>query len=298
MASIEGTAADYQWVSGASDPRVSVVIPCRNAEQWLGTQLTALLQQDYPGPLEIIVGDNGSTDGSVALANRHPGVTVVDASATRGPNHARNTAAKRAGGDIVLTCDADDIVDPGWVSGMVRALRAYDLVAGRLDYESLNPEFGRKAAENAEFRSRLGFLPTAAGANFGIRASALRALGGWDESLQGGGDDTELCWRAQLAGYRFGWANDAVVRYRLRSGDAAVIKQAYQGARWLPLIVRRFRRQGMSVRPVILKALRYSGYLLVAAPLALLVPRVRREWLRRAALGAGVVRGLFRRDPA
>lgn len=298
MKSTTDTAADYQWVSGASDPRVSVVIPCRNAEQWLGTQLTALTQQDYPGPIEIIVGDNGSTDGSTAVARLHPGVVVVDASAVRGPNHARNAGAQRARGDIVLTCDADDIVDPGWVSAMVRALRQFDLVAGQLDYESLNPEFGRQAADNAEFRSRLGFLPTAAGANFGIRASALQTLGGWDESFQGGGDDTELCWRAQLAGYRFGWAYDAVVRYRLRSGDAAVIKQAYQGARWLPLMVRRFRRRGMPLRPIFMKALRYTGYLVVAAPLALFVPRIRREWLRRAALGAGVVRGLFRRDPA
>jgi cellulose synthase/poly-beta-1,6-N-acetylglucosamine synthase-like glycosyltransferase len=295
--STDDNAADHQRAPGPSDPRVSVVIPCRNAAPWLGTQLAALAQQDYPEPIEIIIADNGSTDDSATIASRHPGVVVVDASTRRGPNHARNVGANRATGDIVLTCDADDIVDRGWATGMVRALRHLDLVAGRLDYESLNPEFGRRAAENLEFRSRLGFLPTAAGANFGIRMSVLRALGGWDDSFQGGGDDTELCWRAQIAGYRFGWADDAVVRYRLRSGDAAVIKQAYQGARWLPLLVRRFRRQGMSLRPIVSKAFRYAGYLLAAAPLALVVPRIRREWLRRGALGAGVVRGLFRRDP-
>jgi hypothetical protein len=63
-------------------------------------------------------------------------------------------------------------------------------------------------------------------------------------------------------------------------------------------MVRRFRHQGMSLRPVVFKALRYAGYLVAAAPLALVVPRIRRQWLRRAALGAGVVRGLFRRDPS
>jgi glycosyltransferase involved in cell wall biosynthesis len=286
------------WVSGNSNPSVTVVIPCRNAGPLLGMQLAAIAQQDYPGPIEIIVGDNGSSDDSVAIASRHPGVIVVDASSRRGPNHARNVGASRATGDVVLTCDADDIADPGWVSAMVRGLRRYDLVAGELDYETLNPEHGRRAAENSELHSRLGFLPTAAGANFGIRIPVLRALGGWDDSLQGGGDDTELCWRAQLAGYRFGEAQGAVVRYRLRSGDAAVAKQAYQGARWLPSLVRRFRPHGMSLRPIAVKALRYSGYLVAAAPLVPLVPRIRREWLRRAALGAGVVRGLFRRDPA
>lgn len=279
---------------GTRAATVSVVVPVRDGAETIAAQLDALTRQGHPEPFEIIVADNGSSDDTRAIASRYPGVRVVDASARRGPNHARNVGARHATGALILTCDADDIAPPGWVTAMADALADADLVGGRLDYLTLNPEHGARAAANAEFSGRLGFLPSAAGASFGIRASALWALGGWDEALQGGGDDTDLCWRAQLAGYRFAWVEEPAMQYRLRRGTGAVVRQAYAGARWLPTIVRRFRRQGMPLRPLIMKAVRFSGYLVVMAVPALVVPRIRVEWMRRAALGAGLVRGLRR----
>ena len=289
---MEDTTEGYQGT-----PLVSVVIPCRNGGGTLGAQLAALAAQDYAGPIEIIVADNGSTDDTAAIARAHPGVRVIDASGRTGPNHARNVGADAAVGAVILACDADDIATTGWVTAMVRALRDHDVVAGHLDYHALNPSpEATRASERFEGRSRLGFLPTAAGANFGIRTPVLRALGGWDASIGGGGDDSELCWRAQLAGYRFGFADDAVMQYRLRSDTTAVMKQAYRGATWTPLIFRRFRRAGMPVGPLLRKAVRFGGYLVVAAPGALFSRRIRREWLRRGALAAGFARGMFRRD--
>jgi glycosyltransferase involved in cell wall biosynthesis len=273
---------------------VSVVIPCRNGAATLGQQLEALAGQDYPGPIEIIVADNGSGDDTAALAASHPGVRLVDASGIQGPNHARNLGADQSHGQVILTCDADDVVAPGWVSAMVRALEEHDLAGGPLEYARLNPGV---VPPPAEFHSRFGFLPTAAGANFGIRADVLRSLGGWDGSFGYGPDDTELCWRAQLAGYRFGWADDALVHYRLRATHGARVKQAFEGGSRIPLLLRRFRSKGMPVAPMARKALRWIGYLTAAAPAALLVPRIRAEWLRRAALGAGFVRGLIRTPP-
>ncbi len=272
-----------------------MIIPCKDAGQWLGAQLDALRAQDYPGPLEVIVADNGSTDDSRQVATNRPGVRVVDASERRGPNFARNLGVSHATGEIILTCDADDVVETRWVTAMVAALGDHDLVAGRLDYETLNPGQGAAVEDRLEKDSRLGFLPAAATSNFGIRAEVLRALGGWDETLDYGFEDAELSWRAQLAGYRFGRADDAVVRYRLRTTTSAVTKQAYRGAQNLPVMVRRFRSQGMSLRPIVVKGLRFGGYLILAAPLALFSRRIRTEWLRKAAVVAGVVRGMFRR---
>jgi GT2 family glycosyltransferase len=110
-----------------------------------------------------------------------------------------------------------------------------------------------------------------------------------------GFEDAELSWRAQLAGYRFGRAENAVVRYRLRTTTGAVAKQAYRGAQGLPVMARRFHSQGMSLRPLAWKALRFAGYLVLTAPLTPFSRRIRTEWLRKAAIGAGVVRGMFRR---
>jgi glycosyltransferase involved in cell wall biosynthesis len=275
--------------------RVSVVIPCKNAEPWIGTQLDALAHQDYPGPIEIIVADNGSDDASRDIVGRNPGVRLVDASARRGPNYARNTGATLAQGDLILTCDADDIVDHHWVMAMAAALAEYDLVVGRLDFQTLNPESGSHTEARVPPGPRLGFLPGCGAGNFGIRAEVFRALGGWDDSMDYGFEDTELCWRAQLAGYRLGRADDAVVQYRLRTETTKIVRDAYHGAQNLPVLVRRFRGQGMSLRPIIWRAMSFVGYLVVASPAALFSHRIRTEWLRKAAVAAGVVRGMFRR---
>ena len=274
---------------------VSVVIPCWNAEPWIGAQLDALAHQDYAGPIEIIVADNGSDDASRDIVARTPGVRLIDASARRGPNYARNTGAMQAGGDLILTCDADDIVDHHWVMAMAVALADYDLVVGPLDFLTLNPDSGAHTEGRIRPGPRLGFLPGCGAGNFGIRAEVFRALGGWDESMGYGFEDTELCWRAQLAGYRLGRADDAVVQYRLRTDTDTIVKSAYRSAQNLPVLVRRFRGQGMSLRPVIWRGMRFAGYLVVAAPLALFNRRIRTEWLRKAAVAAGVVRGMFRR---
>ena len=70
-------------------------------------------------------------------------------------------------------------------------------------------------------------LPCAVSANLAIWADVLHDLGGWSGEYEAGGEDTELSWRAQLAGYRLGFAPDAVVYYRFRSGLWDTARQAY-----------------------------------------------------------------------
>ncbi|MFA7097562.1 MAG: glycosyltransferase, partial [Gammaproteobacteria bacterium] len=70
---------------GAGEPvKLSVIIPCLNAERTIGEQLAALAGQRWPERWEVIVADNGSTDGTLAVvrsfADRLPGLRVVDAS--------------------------------------------------------------------------------------------------------------------------------------------------------------------------------------------------------------------------
>lgn len=276
-------------------PSVTVVIPCRNAAPWLGEQLAAVTAQDYAGPLEVIVADNGSTDDSREIAAAWPGVTVLDASAVRGPNHARNVGSRAGGGSLILTCDADDVVDGGWVSAMVAALADFDLVGGHLEVDSLNPPEVRRRPLAAAV-PKYGFLPIVSGGNFGIRRTVLEALGGWNEEFTGGPDDTELCWRAQLAGYRYGRTPDAVVHYRYRTTARAAARQAYDGGRRIPTLIRTFRHAGMSYRGIALRVVRFAGYLVAMLPLLPFSRRIRIEWVRRASLGWGFVRGLVSRS--
>ncbi len=276
-------------------PSVSVIVPCRDAEATLGAQLAALAAQDYAGPIEVIVADNGSIDGSATLAAGFDGVRVIDASAVRGPNHARNAGARSATGDLILTCDADDLASEGWVAAMSAALGDADLVGGGLDYSRLNPSYQAWPDPEEFERPRFGYLRSASGANFGIRRQVLEALGGWDESVDGGPDDTELCWRAQLAGYRFAYVPGAVVHYRLRHTSRALVRQGYEGGLRLSMLFERFRERGLRVGPIAATAVRHGAYLAVAWPLAVVSRRHRLQWSRRLGVGVGFVRGMLGR---
>ena len=272
---------------------VTVVVPCKDSGKTIDEQLQALAGQDYTGPLEVIVVDNGSVDESAYLAGRWPNVKVVTALDRQSPNHARNVGANAASGDLILTCDADDVVAAHWVSAMAEGLKKFDLVGGPLDFALLNADTQRWPQRDHGLPLRYTFLPAATGANFGIRSSVLADLGGWDESFDGGPDDTELCWRAQLAGYDLGFAPGGLVHYRLRSTTSDLAKQAYSGGRKIPQLARRFRGEGMPYRGLLGRAFRFGGYIVFAAPLALFSRRIRMEWIRRVALAAGFSRGLL-----
>jgi glycosyltransferase involved in cell wall biosynthesis len=211
---------------------ISVIIPAYNASATLAEQLEALAGQDYEGDWEVLVVDNGSSDGTASLARRYadrlPACTITEGR-RRGHAAPRNDGARAARGELLAYCDADDIVAPGWLSALAEASRRYELVGGWLDTEPLNDEVARSwhgAFPRDGLRSWL--LPCAASANFAIWAEVLRDLGGWSSKYEAGGEDTELCWRAQVAGYRLGFAPDAVVRYRYRTGVWQTARQAWR----------------------------------------------------------------------
>src|SRR5438874_3103618 len=83
----------------AATPAVSVVIPVLNGERFLGEQLAALSEQEVEGGFEVLACDNGSRDGSIAVAHSFDdrlNLRIVDATARRGQTYARNLGAALA----------------------------------------------------------------------------------------------------------------------------------------------------------------------------------------------------------
>ena len=105
-------------------PRVSIIIPCRNGAAWLGEAIESCLGQSWPN-LQIIVVDNGSTDGSLDLAKRYEarGITVLTCERA-GASAARNVGLKHADGDLIQFLDADDILDADKIRRQVERLDA------------------------------------------------------------------------------------------------------------------------------------------------------------------------------
>ncbi|WP_406195082.1 glycosyltransferase [Kitasatospora sp. NBC_01560] len=238
-----------------SAPRVglvSVVMPARNAEPTLAAQLEALRRQTYPDQWELVVVENGSSDGTPALLRswqrRMPQLRVVDVAGACGVNGARNIGCRCARGEFVLCCDADDVVAPGWMAALVDALRTSPAVGGALERRLLNTRVALAARPPKEADALLdtfGFLPYPAGANCGFHKELWARLGGFDESYRYGGDDVEFFWRAQLAGYRLAFSPDAVVHYRLRGDAPAIARQLYRYGRSHPKLYRDFAGHGM-----------------------------------------------------
>jgi glycosyltransferase involved in cell wall biosynthesis len=211
---------------------VSVVVPAYNAAATLAEQLEALAAQRYDGDWEVVLVDNGSTDGTADLARRYSArfdaFRIVHGGPRRGHSAPRNAGAKAARGELLAFCDADDVVAPGWLAAMAAAARHYDLVGGWLDVRPLNDDATRSwHSPWPRDRLRSWLLPYAVSANIAVWADVLHALDGWSADYEAGGEDTELSWRAQLAGYRLGFAPDAVVYYRYRSGIRQMARQAY-----------------------------------------------------------------------
>jgi glycosyltransferase involved in cell wall biosynthesis len=272
-----------------SAPTVSVIIPVRNGADTLAEQLAALAGQTYESPWEIVVADNGSTDGTLALARswaeRLPNVSVVDASLRPGSSYARNFGAEHATGEFLAFCDADDVVVPGWIAALVAGAREYDAVTGLQDVTVINSTAVQATRPmRAEGLPQSRFLPYAPSCNLGVWASVFAATGGFDEDYPQS-HDVEWSWRAQLASYTLGFAPGAVVHYRYRASSRGVFRQAYVSGLDAARLYRDYRSRGLS-RPGFTRALRTWGFLVARLPY-LRSPERRGVWIRRAGESAG-----------
>ena len=107
-------------------PRLSVVVPAYQVEEYLADCLASILEQSY-GALEVVVVDDGSSDATGTIADRiaaeDPRVTVIH-QANAGLGAARNNGARAATGEYLAFADSDDLVVPGAYAAMVGSLES------------------------------------------------------------------------------------------------------------------------------------------------------------------------------
>ena len=213
-------------------PKLSVIIACRDAQSYLGVQLAALARQECPVPWELILADNGSTDHTVALAEswreRLP-LRVVDASQVLGAGPARNAGVEQARGEWIGFCDADDEAGEGWLAALCAALEHHPFVAGSFEGHRLNSP---RTLRSRPLDQQTGLqcsspavgLPHAGAGNMGIHRSVLLEVGGFDPAVRYL-QDTDLCWRVQLAGYPLTFVPELRMHVRLRSTLRTMYRQ-------------------------------------------------------------------------
>ncbi|MGF1563206.1 MAG: glycosyltransferase family 2 protein [Geminicoccaceae bacterium] len=108
----------------SATPLISVIITCYNNAAYIGAAIESVLAQDYARK-EIIVVDNGSSDGSLEIMRAFvPAIRLISHD-VRGPGAARNRGMREASGDFFALLDGDDVWLAGKLSAQVRALRQY-----------------------------------------------------------------------------------------------------------------------------------------------------------------------------
>ena len=222
-----------------SRPTVTVIIPCYNAEKYIGETLKSVLSQTWPA-IEIITVDDGSEDGSVAEIERFPCASVqIIRQTNSGASVARNRGYQASRGDFIQFLDADDLIEPDKIElQMARLVDNPGCVA--------SAEWGRfyGSPEQTRFIPEpvwrdllpLDWLALSRAEGFGMLFPAIwlmpravaNSAGPWDESLSVG-DDGEYFTRVLLAAKQVLFCSGARCHYRSGLGDNLSGRKSVQG---------------------------------------------------------------------
>ena len=206
----------------------SVLIPCYNAERWIEACVRSALEQTWPH-VEVLVVDDGSTDGSVERLRSFGDAIRVTARENRGGNPTRNELAQMARGDWLQFLDADDALLPDKMEQQLAVLSASpdaDVIYGPLRIEhhagdAVREEIWRphdSQGDHDAWAYHLQWRLTQTGGAL-FRRDALQRVGAWNEQ-QPCCQDNELFHRLLCAGARFVHCDHVGAIYRRFDGGS------------------------------------------------------------------------------
>jgi biofilm PGA synthesis N-glycosyltransferase PgaC len=234
IAVIPGYAFAFIFVSLALDrrpgkrviehfPAITVLVAAYNEESNIGETIRSIAGQDYPGPLEVILIDDGSQDGTVAAA-RASGIeslTILKMAVNGGKARALNAGLRIAPESLIITVDADSYLFKDALTNIVARYISDPVgtvaVAGAVFARNSRKNLLTKVQEWDYFhgiavvkRTQSLYQGTlvAQGAFSLYSKTALEEIGGWPELV---GEDIVMSWALLKKGCRIGYAEDAIV---------------------------------------------------------------------------------------
>ena len=209
-------------------PKFSVVVCTHNGAATLEDCLDGVTSLRYPS-YEVIVVDDGSTDGTAEIAARYD-VRLVRTE-NRGLGSARNAGLEVSGGELVAYIDDDALPDADWLTHLAYAFTTRQHVAiGGPNIPSPHDGVVAQCVANAPGGPTHVLLSDREaehipGCNMAFRRAALEAVGGFDPRFRAAGDDVDICWRLQERGWTLGYSGPAMVWHRRRSSVRGYLRQ-------------------------------------------------------------------------
>lgn len=209
---------------------VSFVIPSHNEGQNL-LKTVESLQTTTGCSYEVIIIDNGSTDGSsdfISQRDPDPRVRLVKTDQRLGVARARNLGADLVRGEVVVFVDAHVLFQPDWVLPLLEALKREDVAIaapgvsawGNVGAKGYGMRW-RNARLDIEWLSKKSnepyAVPLVPGLCMGLRTEFFKQIGGFDPGMVNwGSEDLEICLRAWLLGYEVLLVPDIEVSHLFR----------------------------------------------------------------------------------
>ncbi len=236
-------------------PRASVIIPHWNGLEHLDVCLNALRRQTFAAH-EVILVDNGSTDGSQRYVREHfPEVRLIELAENRGFTGACNEGYAKSRGEFVCLLNNDTEADAGWLEAIVTAFDhnpRVGAVATKMllfdqrdhfhsagDYYRVDGIPGNRGVWQRDTGQydRQEPMFSACGGAAAYRRTMLQEIGFLDDAFFFSCEDVDLGWRAQLAGWEVLYVPEAVVYHKLKaSGGSGATGSYHDGRNFLYVI--------------------------------------------------------------
>jgi poly-beta-1,6-N-acetyl-D-glucosamine synthase len=226
-------------------PGITILVAAYNEEASIASTIESIARQHYPGPMEVIVINDGSTDGTaMVLATLHqPWLQVINMARNGGKSHALNAGLERARFRLTLTVDGDSYLHRNALRNLVgrylsdppdtRAVAGAVLVRNsreNLITAAQEWDYFHGIAAIKRLQSLYQGTLVAQGAFSVYQTDTLRALGGWPHTV---GEDIVLTWNMLERGYRVGFAENACVFTNAPTTWVQFIRQRQRWSRGL-----------------------------------------------------------------
>jgi len=219
-------------------PFLSVLVPSYNSKSTIMKTLSSIRASDYPGGMEIIVIDDGSSDGSVEMLRKLDGIKLLIKEKNEGKASALNSAIKIAKGEVIACVDSDSYPEPAALKSAISLLIQNEKTGAVTCFIRVNdPNSLLKKIQDIEYLTGFGFsqittrfldaIFVTPGPTTIFRKRVLEHIGGFDE--QNITEDLEIAWRLRKFGYGIEYTPNAVV-YTDVPGDLKTLYK--QRMRW------------------------------------------------------------------